>query len=49
MEKEAVIQLDAVASVLLADEVGYIRIRTFNQLTSEQFAERLCRAAGRRA
>ena len=39
MEKEAVIQLDAVASVLLADEVGYIRIRTFNQLTSEQFAE----------
>ena len=39
MEKEAVIQRDAVGSVMLVDDVGYIRISTFNKLTSEQFAE----------
>ena len=39
MEKEAVIQRDAVASVLIAEEIGYIRINTFNKLTSDQFAE----------
>ncbi len=39
MEKEAVIQRDAVSAAMLVDEVGYIRINTFNKLTSEQFAE----------
>ena len=39
MEKEAVIQRDAAAGIMLIDDIGYIRISTFNKLTSGQFAE----------
>ena len=41
MEKESIIREQVVQAALFEDDIGYIRITSFNGLTSEQFAESL--------